>query len=101
MGQWRAVDSEEVTLDLMAGARYWHLANDIEARVSLSASGLGPLDPVLRKEFRGSDGASWIDPMVGVKSRIDTTTPVYFTGWGMIGGFGVGSDLNWDVMGDV
>ena len=88
-------------MDLMAGARYWHVDNDIKARVSLSVSGPGPFDPVLSKEFSGSDGASWIDPMVGVKSRIDTTTPVYFTGWGMIGGFGVGSDLNWDVMGGV
>jgi opacity protein-like surface antigen len=101
MGQWRAVDSEQMTLDLMAGARYWYVDNDIEARVSLSITGPGPLDPGLSKEFSGSDGASWVDPMVGVKSRIDTTTPVYFTGWGMIGGFGVGSDINWDVMGGV
>ena len=101
MGQYRALDSDQMTLDLMAGARYWHVDNDIQARVRLSASGPGPLDPVLSKQFSGSDGASWVDPMVGIKSRIDTTTPLYVTGWGMIGGFGVGSDLNWDVMGGV
>jgi len=101
MGQWRAVDSEQVTLDLMAGARYWHIDNDITARVTLTGTVKG-VDPVqVGKDLSGTDGASWIDPMVGVKSRIDTTTPVYFTGWGMIGGFGVGSDFNWDVMGGV
>ena len=53
------------------------------------------------KELSGSDGASWVDPMIGVRTRIDTSMPVYFTAWGMVGGFGVGSDFNWDVMGGV
>lgn len=99
MGQWRAVDSDQMSLDLMAGARYWHIDNDITARAR--ATGTGDLSLEVSKEFSGSDGASWIDPMVGAKARIDTSTPVYFTGWGMIGGFGVGSDINWDVMGGV
>ena len=32
MGQWRAVDSDQMTLDLMAGARYWNVENDISVR---------------------------------------------------------------------
>ncbi|WP_373504703.1 hypothetical protein [Aestuariivirga sp.] len=100
MGQWRAVDSDNVTLDLMAGARYWHIDNDIEARASLTLA-TPEQELTWSKAVSGSDGASWVDPMVGIKARIDTTTPVYFTGWGMVGGFGVGSDLNWDVMGGV
>lgn len=96
MGQWRAVDSEQMTLDVMAGARYWNIYNDITARGTIGA---GPI--TLIKDVSGSDGASWVDPMVGVKSRIDTSSPLYFTGWGMIGGFGIGSDFNWDVMGGV
>ena len=99
MGQWRAVDSDQITLDLMAGARYWKIDNDITVRGTLTAS--GPLGASVIKELSGSDGASWVDPIVGIKSRIDTTTPVYFTGWGLVGGFGVGSDLTWDVMGGV
>ena len=39
--------------------------------------------------------------MVGFKARIDTNSPVYFTGWGLIGGFGVGADLDWDAMGGI
>ena len=56
---------------------------------------------MLLAAFSGDDGATWVDPMVGIKSRIDTGSPLYFTGWGMIGGAGVGSDLSWDVMGGV
>lgn len=96
MGQWRAVDSDQMTLDVMAGARYWNIENDITARGQLD---VGPITII--KQLSGSDGASWVDPMVGVKSRIDTDTAFYFTGWGMVGGFGIGSDFNWDVMGGV
>jgi hypothetical protein len=39
MGQWRAVDSDQMTLDVMAGARYWNIDNDIEAQASVSLSG--------------------------------------------------------------
>jgi len=101
MGQWRAHDSEQMTLDLMAGARYWNIYNDVSARVTVTGGGPLGASASLSKQLSGSDGASWVDPMLGIKSRIDTTTPVYFTGWGMIGGFGVGSDFNWDVMGGV
>ncbi|WP_395660386.1 hypothetical protein [Aestuariivirga sp.] len=99
MGEWRAVNSDEMTLDLMAGARYWNIDNDI--KVTGSVSGSGPLGTEITRQVSGSDGASWIDPMLGIKSRIDTDTPFYLTGWGLIGGFGVGSDFNWDVMGGV
>jgi hypothetical protein len=30
--------------------------------------------------------------------RLDVTEDVFISSWGMIGGFGVGSDLMWDVM---
>jgi hypothetical protein len=99
MGQWRLVDSDEVSLDLMAGGRYWDVQNDIDVEVTVA--GGGPAGITLSRELSGSDGATWVDPMLGAKVRIDTTTPVYFTGWGMVGGFGVGSDFTWDAMGGV
>jgi opacity protein-like surface antigen len=99
MGQWRAVSADQLTLDVMAGARYWNVENDITARGTLSVG--GPLELSIEKELSGSDGASWVDPMIGVKSRIDTDTALFLTGWGMVGGFGIGSNFNWDVMGGV
>ena len=99
MGEWRAYDSDQLSLDLLAGARYWNVQNDISVKVDVD--GTGPLGLSKSKALSGSDGAWWIDPMVGAKARIDTDTPLYFTGWGLIGGFGVGSDLDWDVMGGI
>jgi hypothetical protein len=93
MGEYRAIASDAATLDLMAGARIWSVDNDIEA--ALSAGG-----PPLA-EFSGSDGSVWVDPIIGVKGRYDITPSWFLTGWGMIGGFGAGSDLTWDALGAV
>lgn len=93
MGEYRLPLNEGVTVDLMVGARIWNVDNDIKARLSAGAPPLA--------DFSGSDGATWVDPMIGVKARIDTNSPFYFTAWGMIGGFGAGADLDWDVMAGV
>jgi hypothetical protein len=55
LGEYRAVSAPTGTLDLMAGARIWHIDNDID--LSLTAGG-----PRLAG-FSGSDGATWVDPM--------------------------------------
>jgi hypothetical protein len=93
MGEYRAVTQPTGTLDLMAGARIWSVDNDIE--ISLSAGG-----PPLAA-FSGSDGSTWVDPMIGVKGRYNLNPSWYLTGWGMIGGFGAGSEITWDVLGGV
>jgi hypothetical protein len=92
MGEYRVFSDDKVSVDLMAGGRIWSVDNDID--VTLSGGGRVA-------EFSGSDGANWIDPMVGVKGRIGTDSPWYFTGWAMIGGLDAGSDLTWDLMGGV
>ena len=99
MGQWRAIDSDQATLDVMAGGRYWNVENDVNVKATITGDEAAGI--VLSRELSGDDGASWVDPMVGAKMRINTSMPVYFTGWGMVGGFGVGSDFSWDVMGGV
>jgi len=91
MGEYRLVNDEVVKLDLMAGARLWHVANDISARLKADGTEVA--------EHGGDDSETWVDPMVGFKTRINTETPLYLEGWGMIGGAGIGSDLSWDVMG--
>lgn len=91
MGQWRVLDHGNVTLDLLGGVRYWNVDTDLTFRLEANGAKV--------KSLSGSDGAAWIDPMFGAKLFIDTGTPFYVTGWGMAGGFGVGSDLGWDAMG--
>lgn len=80
-------DTDMARLDLVAGARLWSVNNDFEVKGGL-------LDDVTK-----SDGATWIDPLVGAKLRVDLLPNVYMASWAMIGGFGVGSDLMWDLMG--
>ncbi|CAH2402991.1 hypothetical protein [Mesorhizobium ventifaucium] len=93
MGEYRAIAQPTATLDLMAGARIWSVDNDIE--LSLAAGG-----PPLAA-FSGSDGSTWVDPVIGLKGRYDINASWYLTGWGIIGGFGAGSDITWDVLGGV
>ncbi len=78
----------------MAGARLYYVYAD--AKVTLSeGGGLPPL-----KAERSSDNV-WVDPMIGVKGRLQGASSWFLTGWGMIGGFGVSSDIAWDVFGGV
>lgn len=90
MGEYHLLSSDRIKFDLMAGARLWSVDNDVSAHLKLSGARVA--------EFSGSDGDTWVDPMIGAKMRVGTNSPLYFTGWGMIGGFGVGSELSWDVM---
>jgi hypothetical protein len=93
MGQYRLVSQPTATLDLMAGARVWSVNNDI--KLSLTAGG-APL-----AGLGGSEGSTWVDPMVGFRARLDLNSSWYLTGWGMVGGFGAGSDISWDVLAGV
>jgi hypothetical protein len=39
--------------------------------------------------------------MIGAKGRINLSRGFYLTDWVMIGGFGVSSAIDWDVMGGI
>jgi hypothetical protein len=93
MGEYRVVANPNVTIDLMAGARLWSVDNDISASLTFGGTPLAG--------FSGSDGATWVDPMIGAKARFNTNSPWYFSAWGLIGGFGAAADIDWDVFGSV
>lgn len=78
---------EQGNLDFFAGMRVW----STETKISFSG---GLLDGVSAK-----DSKTWVDPLVGMKGRYNFTQDIYFTGWGMVGGFGANSKIMWDVMG--
>lgn len=88
MVNYRLAEEGESYLDVMAGGRFWWVDGDL----SLA---LGRLTGAAR------DNENWVDPMVGLKGRYDLGNKYYLQGWGMIGGFGVGSDTSWDVFGGV
>ena len=86
MAEYRIIENGRSSADVMAGARVWSVDTDV--RIT-SGVGLG---------FSGNDSATWVDPMIGVKGRWQGASPWFLTGWGMVGGFGVASDIDWDVM---
>lgn len=80
------LETDTARIDAIAGARLWSVGLDLD----LNGSALP------RQHF--SDGETWVDPLVGAKFRADLGSDFYVSGWGMIGGFGMSSDLMWDVM---
>lgn len=81
------VETGNAHLDAIAGARVWSVSTDFD----FNGGALGGTS--------ADDGATWVDPLVGAKFKADLGENFYVSGWGMIGGFGVGSDLMWDAMG--
>lgn len=86
-GEYRLIDEPGGSLDLLAGGRLWWVSTDVDISGDLNIS--------------GSDSATWVDPMVGLKGRVYVTPEFYIGAWGMVGGFGVSSDFAWDALGGI
>jgi hypothetical protein len=91
MGEYRLVNNANGSLDAMAGVRVWDVQTDLGFHTAFPGHPNGSF----------SDGATWVDPMVGAKGRINVGNGFYLTDWAMIGGFGVSSEIDWDLMGGV
>lgn len=87
MGEYRLLDQERMSVDALAGLRLYDVHNKLKFSGPLAAS--------------GSDGDTWVDPMIGAKTRVNLNSNLYLMAWGMVGGFGAASDLAWDVFGGV
>jgi hypothetical protein len=86
-GSYRVVQSDAVNFDLLAGARLWML----DANLSLTG-------PIIGTRQRG-DSEAWVDPIVGIATHINLGGGFGFKAEGDVGGFGVGADLDWQVLG--
>lgn len=80
---YSVLDGADGHLDVVGGVRVWSVDTDI------AFSG-GVLDGV-----SVSDGATWVDGLVGVRGNYAFTPEIYFTGWGLVGAGG--ADVDWDV----
>ena len=87
---WRIMDwsgdtSQEPSgvFELIGGARYWHIENEIS---------------VSNIEIREKT-ADWTDPFIGARMLIPLSERLMLTLRGDVGGFGVGSDFTWNVVG--
>lgn len=88
-GGYSVMDDRKTRVDLIGGARVWSVDNQFR----FNGGAFGGTST--------SDGDTWVDPIVGIKFRTDINDRFYVSGWGMVGGFGVASDLVWDAMGVV
>lgn len=77
------LDGDAGHLDIVGGVRVWSVDTDI------SFNG-GILNGV-----SVSDGATWVDGLVGIRGNYSITPKIYLTGWGLVGAGG--ADVDWDV----
>jgi hypothetical protein len=85
-GVFRLYEEKKRNIDLMAGLRYW----SVESKLSVSP-GVLPGGSIKNEE-------DWIDPILGIKGLMPLGQSDFFvSAIAAIGGFGVGSDLMWDV----
>jgi opacity protein-like surface antigen len=75
--------------DVLAGARLWHVSEKLELE-----SGTSP-------GFETSEDKTWVDPVFGADLRYDLGKRWQATVKGTVGGFGVSSDLAWEVFAGV
>jgi len=82
--QYRLLEPERGSLDLLAGARYW----SVDSFLAFS----GPAG------LSGRNKESWVDPVVGLKGyqRLGNSK-FYVSGGAALGGFGVGSEMFYDL----
>jgi hypothetical protein len=90
--QYEFFRADDASADVLVGARYW----DMTSRLAFGG-GAGFL---AGRQLKSSE--SWTDPLLGIKG----STPLgasrfYLEGGGSVGGFGVGSDLYYEVSGAI
>jgi hypothetical protein len=78
------------TVDVLAGARGWHV--DAELRADKAEGEPSEIPD------RASETWSFIDPIIALRGRAALTERLSVIGYGDIGGFGAGSDLTWQAM---
>lgn len=86
-GSYRVLQDSPVTLDLLAGARLWMLDT------TLALTG-----PLIGTRV-GGRSETWVDPIVGIATQIKLGAGFAIKAEGDVGGFGVGADLDWQVLG--
>jgi len=83
---YRFVEQPRLNVDAFTGFRYWHLGSSLEFEPN-------PLGQKL------STSQNWVDPLLGARLQTPLSPKIRFTLFGDVGGFGAGSQLEWQVAG--
>lgn len=78
-------EDERTRVEGFAGARLWSLETSVDFRNLPEAEA----------------SETWVDPIIGARVSFAVTDAVSFQALGDIGGFGVGSEFQWELMGRV
>lgn len=90
---YRIVDADGFSLDALAGARFWHISNEVA--VTASHPLIGSVSATHKESF------GWVDPVIGARAFFSLTDKLSVQGQMDIGGFGAGSDLTWSALATV
>lgn len=82
---YRLVERQRLSVDAFTGFRYWHLGASLRFEPSL-----------LGRTF--STSQNWADPLLGARFQTPLGQKLRFTLFGDVGGFGAGSQLEWQVV---
>jgi hypothetical protein len=85
-----------LALDILGGGRYWYVNTDVDVDVNQTLGDFG-------RYLSGSVSVTkqWIDPFVGVRLLFNLPKNFMVALRGDVGGFGVGSDISWNLVGMV
>jgi hypothetical protein len=98
IARWPAGAGSFTAVDVMAGGRYWW--QKATASVELTGSlNLRNLTVDGNRAFAGSGDISWIDPFIGGRIRHQFAPGKELVLSGDVGGFGVGSEFSWQLVG--
>ena len=83
---FRLLDQEKIKVSALAGLRYWHFGQNLQFTPSL-----------LNLNFSSSQ--NWVDPVVGGRIELAPSPKLVVTILGDVGGWGTGSQLEYEVAG--
>lgn len=83
---FRLLNGKKMTADFLTGIRYWHFGEDL----SFNPSVLG---------LNFSKSQDWVDPIVGGRIQLALSRKIVLTAAGDVGGWGTGSQLEYQVVG--
>lgn len=86
---YRVADDGAVRADMLAGVRYWEIDTEVELESDVSP------------DLEVDDSEYWLDPVVGGRLGFDLGSNFFVVAYGDVGGFDVGSDLTWQVIGTI
>jgi len=82
---FRALDKPRGSLDVIGGARFWHLNNSLVLfSAALPTANIGQTQ-------------TWLDPILGARARLNLAKGWFTEIKGDAGGFGVGSNQTWQI----